>query len=332
MSEPAAAVARPADGDDVAALLGEVELFAGLTARDDAEFAAAFVRVELAAGEELWRQSDPVDGLHVLVEGEVQVCRRLPGQRELELARLGPGDVMGEVPLLGGGSRSATVRAVSACSLLFLDRAEFNAQMLSRRPGALELRRRIVRIACARLRRAHATLAASLGPAAGEAAPRDEPPPAPAELPPLRYLARLPLFIDLEAPLIAELCAGADVLSVPRGRVLLRAGDEPACCHVTLRGAVEEVLRGGDGMIRAGFAGPGRAFGYLGLLDGGPATATSIAREPSVVLAIGAAAFAERLRAEDRASLAFAAAVERDLIGTLRDAERPKAQLAIAAR
>jgi CRP-like cAMP-binding protein len=48
----------------------------------------------------------------VLVGGEVRVSRSLPGQRELAVARLGPGAVMGEIPLLGGGSHSATVHAV----------------------------------------------------------------------------------------------------------------------------------------------------------------------------------------------------------------------------
>src|SRR5215213_8589414 len=135
----AAVPMREDDPVDVALLLGDMPLFAGTPKDELTGFASAFERLELEAGELLWRQGTPVDGLHVIVSGEAQICRRLPGERELELARIGAGEVLGEIPLLGGGTHSASVRALTPASLLFLDRAEFNARMQSREPGALEL-------------------------------------------------------------------------------------------------------------------------------------------------------------------------------------------------
>ena len=276
----------------------------------------------------MWRQGTPVDGLHVVVSGEAQVCRRLPGERELELARIGPGDVLGEIPLLDGGTHSASVRALTPASLLFLDRAEFDARMLSRQPGALELRRRIVAIACDRLRRAHGALIEPgaeppLGrwqtrPAAWARQPGTE-----VAQPPLGYVARLPLFRDMPAALVATLLEVGATRHMPRGEVVVRAGATPATFYLTLNGAVEDVLAAGAAEIRVGFAGPGRAFGYLGLLDGGMATATSVARERSTILAIGAAEFRTLLQAGDGRPGTFATAVERDLMIGLRQAERP---------
>ena len=78
-------------------------------------------------------------------------------------------------------------------------------------------------------------------------------------------------------------------------------------------------------------AGPGSAFGYLGLLDGGPASATAVARERSTLLAIGARDFEALLRRDDERSRAFAGAIEHDLMGSLRTAERARSHIAALA-
>jgi CRP-like cAMP-binding protein len=75
------ALSPPVAAPDVASLLEDVPLFADIPAEDLEEFASAFARVEVAAGEMLWRMGTEVEGLHVLLSGEVQVSRRLPGQR-----------------------------------------------------------------------------------------------------------------------------------------------------------------------------------------------------------------------------------------------------------
>ncbi len=329
MSEPDVAIvaASPDEAQDIALLLGDMPLFAGIPLDELADLASAFTRLALAPGELLWRQNSDVDGLHVIVDGEAQVCRRLPGERELELARIGAGDVLGEVPLLGGGTHSASVRALSSVRLLFLDRAEFAARMLSRQPGALELRRRIVAIACDRLRDLHGALAES-------AAARDDavgsPPPAPpatapvadVPAPSVAYVARLPLFRDAPALATMLLQAGRTV-HVPRGGVLVWAGELPTAFHVTLNGAVEDVLASGSERLRVSLAGPGRAFGYLGLLDGGAATMTSVARERSTILTIAAERFETLRNGTDERSRAFEAAVQSDLMLSLRDAGKP---------
>ena len=324
-----------ADAGRLAAALGQAPLFAGMAEEDLRDFASVFRMVELEAGEALFRQATPVDGLHVLLSGEARVTRRLPGEREVEIARLGPGAVMGEIPLLGSGTRSATVQADSPCSLAFLRREDFHARMRLGRPSALLLRRRIVEMACARIRADHASLAASIDggaahPRAAAATPGPVPPEPEVAKPSAVYAARLPFFRSLGPDLAAALLDRGEIVQFAPRTVILEEGEMASHLHITLNGAVEDVLRRGPQSLRVRFAGPGRAFGYLGLLDGRPATASSVARERSVALAVEAREFGALLRDADDFSRSFAAAVESDLMEMLRSTAAPKAQLATA--
>lgn len=316
-----------------AAPLSGLALFDGIAEADLARLALAVRCVELAPGELLWRQGETGEDLAVLVAGEAQVCRQLPGERELELARLKPGDVFGELALLAGDEHSATVRCLSSCSVLLLGRADFEACAVSLDPGAQELRRRIVVLACRRLRRALDRLTAT-GDAAG-GSPRDETPLPPrprdaphAAAPPLDFLARLPLLRGLERDVVAELVRRATVLAVDRGHVVQQHGTRPEQCYVTLNGAVEDVVHRLGRPLRVGFAGPGYAFGYVGLLDGRPAPVTSVTRERCLLLAIDRDHFADLLG--DRRLRPFAAALDANLVGALRTAERARSHLAVA--
>lgn len=319
---------------DVVALLSGVGLFADIDETDLGRFARLFGRVELAPGETLWRQGERCHGLAVLLAGEARVCRQLPGERELELARLGPGDVLGEIPLLGGGAHSAAVRALGPCSLLLLTRPCFDACASSFEPSAQELRRRIVAIVCGRLRGVLAGLAAT------EARPDSHPDtsrrrtrrhaPQPTAPPRLDYLSRLPLFRGLEPDLVSELVGRGTVLAADRGQVIQHECTRPGSCYVTLNGVVEDVVHCGGAPLRVGFAGPGHAFGYIGLLDGEPAPVSSVTRERSVLLAADREHVDDLLRSAGPRSRPFAAALERDLIAGLETAERARSHLAAA--
>lgn len=64
------------------------------------------------AGETLMVQGGPSDCLYVLLEGRVRVTVVDGDGRELLLDLLGPGDTVGELSLIDGGPRSATVSAI----------------------------------------------------------------------------------------------------------------------------------------------------------------------------------------------------------------------------
>jgi CRP-like cAMP-binding protein len=91
-------------------------------------------------GEVLMAQGQPGDVMYLIESGQVEVVRQ-EGQRELVLAELGTGELVGEMALLTGDVRSATVRAVSNLDLLSLSADDFDA-VLSAYPNlALDLSR-----------------------------------------------------------------------------------------------------------------------------------------------------------------------------------------------
>ena len=96
---------------DLGSLLAEMSLFAGVAEEELDEIADVLQPVELSHGEVLFRQGDEASGLHVVATGSVGVYSRLPGGREADLAALGVGEVIGELSLLEGDTRAATVRA-----------------------------------------------------------------------------------------------------------------------------------------------------------------------------------------------------------------------------
>jgi CRP-like cAMP-binding protein len=80
--------------------------------------------------------------MYVIRTGEVRILKRV-GARELELARLGPGEAFGEMALLERQPRSATAVVASEARLLEIDDAAF-ADLVSRNGEiALRLLRRL---------------------------------------------------------------------------------------------------------------------------------------------------------------------------------------------
>jgi CRP-like cAMP-binding protein len=61
------------------------------------------------------------------MDGEVEVLKRVPGQGDATLRRLGPGDCFGEIALLGDHIRTATTRSLTAVNVLAVDREAFQA-------------------------------------------------------------------------------------------------------------------------------------------------------------------------------------------------------------
>ncbi|HWQ16182.1 MAG TPA: cyclic nucleotide-binding domain-containing protein [Roseiflexaceae bacterium] len=96
--------------------MGSMELFG--TAEEQA----------FAAGSVIFRQGDPGAVMYVVLEGQVDVYRE--GRL---LATLSPGEVLGELALLGQSARTATAVARSACTLAPLDRRRF-ALTVQRQP------------------------------------------------------------------------------------------------------------------------------------------------------------------------------------------------------
>ena len=79
---------------------------------------------------------------------------------------------------------------------------------------------------------------------------------------------------------------------------------------------------------RVGLAGPGKAFGYEGLIDGLPAPLTAITRERALLLVVPRDLFTRLFNGEDVVSRGFLDAIHRDQILAIRETLRPFTRLA----
>lgn len=80
---------------------------------------------ELAAGETLFREGEAADAMYVVVSGRLRAMREDDG-RQVFIGDIGRGETVGEMALLTGAPRSATVEAMRDCVLAGLDQATFN--------------------------------------------------------------------------------------------------------------------------------------------------------------------------------------------------------------
>ena len=106
-------------------LLRRVPLFARLEAAPLDALAAAATSRRLAAREELFHKGDPAAQVYVIASGRLKVVAMSSDGTELVLNLLAANEVVGELPLLVGGERTATVVALEASELVVLERREF---------------------------------------------------------------------------------------------------------------------------------------------------------------------------------------------------------------
>jgi CRP/FNR family cyclic AMP-dependent transcriptional regulator len=83
--------------------------------------------VALRRNQPLFRAGDPCDGCYRLLDGLLKVTAAAASQRERILAIRGPGAIVGELSLIDGAPRSASVSAIRDSHLSFVTRAAFEA-------------------------------------------------------------------------------------------------------------------------------------------------------------------------------------------------------------
>jgi CRP/FNR family transcriptional regulator len=111
----------------------------------------------LEAGKPLFFSGDTGDGCYLLKQGLIKVVINSPGGEERTLAILGPGAIAGELSVIDGGPRSASVFAVKECDLSFISRAAFE-ECTKQHP---EIYRYLVEVLAARLRGTDEAVAAA---------------------------------------------------------------------------------------------------------------------------------------------------------------------------
>lgn len=106
--------------EEIARLLGKVQIFAEMSERDLAQLAEVAVPRAYMEGESIFREGDKGDTCYVVRSGRVRVTRRHSDGRLLTLAELGPGQIFGELAMFSGETRSASVEAIEDTRALAL--------------------------------------------------------------------------------------------------------------------------------------------------------------------------------------------------------------------
>jgi len=103
-----------------------------------------FEIIELEPDEVLFREGDPNNGrMFVIRSGEMSIIKAREGV-EYEVNTAVQGDLLGEVSFLAGEPRTATVQAVTRCSLFCLSNASFEKMVLRNPQIGLKVIRRLV--------------------------------------------------------------------------------------------------------------------------------------------------------------------------------------------
>jgi small-conductance mechanosensitive channel len=124
------------DGDQRVRQLALNPLFSDLEAPETTALARQAHCVRFGPGELIVREGDPGESLYQLIRGRVEVLKRQASGAAVRVAQLSPGDIFGEMSLLTGSPRSATVVAREECLLLEVAQAHL-APLLQDNPALM---------------------------------------------------------------------------------------------------------------------------------------------------------------------------------------------------
>ena len=136
--------------------LGKLELFRELSVTELARVNDILGRTKFPAGAMILTTDQPGEIAYIILEGTLKVSTLQSNGRELTLALLGPGEVVGELAVSDRAGRSADVITLEPAVLVWLDRGTF-VQLRRDIPAITE---NLLRLMARRLRLANAQLQA----------------------------------------------------------------------------------------------------------------------------------------------------------------------------
>lgn len=113
--------------------LARLPLFAALDPGLLEKLAERFLSEQVGAGREVFCEGDAGDRFYLIARGTVEVLKGQPGGAPARVAQLEDGDYFGEIALSTDAPRGATIRTLTPCRLLSLDRAAF-LELMERAP------------------------------------------------------------------------------------------------------------------------------------------------------------------------------------------------------
>ena len=258
MKKPAPQGETPAA--DWAAFLATTELLRGTAEASLQAIAAEMELLPIKAGETLIRQGDPGDSFYIIVHGRLRAVLQPAEGAEQLLREMQPGESIGEIALLTGQARTATVYALEDSQVLRLAQSTFARLATSTPAVAKQIEQKLLD----QIRRRHLRNA----------------------------LKTSHLFQHLDEALLRDLEAEVTWVALVSGEKLVRQGEVGDSMYVVVSGRLRIVQQRDDGIehiLRE--VGRGESIGAIALLTEEERTATAYAIRDSEVACLAKAGF-----------------------------------------
>jgi len=133
-------------------LMPSIELFRGLDESENAILASHFEEAAYSAGEMIFVESNHRKGLHVIIEGEVELFKCTPFGEEKRLAYLSRFDTIGEGALVEDSPHFTSARSVTNTRILLLRKEHFQKLVVDHGTLTAKIVSRIAKIISRRMR------------------------------------------------------------------------------------------------------------------------------------------------------------------------------------
>jgi len=232
--------------------------------------APALERRVLAPGAILFMEGDPSDAMYVTLRGSLRVSIAHPERGAVVVGHVGPGAPVGEMQILSGGTRTATVTAETESEIVRVPRIAFE-RVATEAPDVMRhlndaIRRRVRRN---------------------------------------QLVAILPsLFGPLDDQTLGEIEAAVTWVSLPRASTLFRQGDVGDAAYIVVNGRLRAVVRDAHGVEKTvGEIQRGETVGEMAIFTGEARSATVDAVRDSDLVRLDRPAFERLISARPQALL-----------------------------
>jgi len=134
---------------DLASVLEKTALFGNLSPAEIEHLAARTTRKLFSAGELLFSEGEPCQGLHIIARGKIKIFKTSMSGREQVLAVNTQGESVAELPVFDGGPYPASAAAIDDTEIAFISRRDFQAYCMEHPAVALK----VLSVVGSRLRR-----------------------------------------------------------------------------------------------------------------------------------------------------------------------------------
>ena len=247
--------------------LASTELLRDLSLPDLALLEGHLESVSLQSGDQLIQQGEPGDCFYILQYGELQIRLTDDEGSEIVLSNVNPGKSVGEISLLTGERRSASVFATNDATVLRFNQSDFERLRLQ----APDITAHFTNIIVNRLQKA--------------------------ELQNLLHASDQ--FNDLDKSALSDLEMELEPVLCPSGKYLFHEGEDSDCMYIVVSGRLQVADQNGKRILLE--LGRGQTVGEMAIITGAKRSASVYGKRDSLLAKLSLEGFNRLLQAHPEA-------------------------------